>query len=114
KGDICSRRTLSQCLLCRGHGLSLLTRTNRSLWGLKTRAVPAGVAALRYSHSSSIPKNEHLRNLFVKRLDFYSINSFIWNMKNSALDNFNLLLYFCMNWASYIYMTFWRVQINET
>src|SRR5699024_3001354 len=22
-GDICSRRTLSQCLLCRGHGLSL-------------------------------------------------------------------------------------------
>src|SRR5699024_3648927 len=64
--------------------------------------------------SSKIPKNEHLRNLFVKRLDFYSINSFIWNMKNSALDNFNLLLYFCMNWASYIYMTFWRVQINET
>src|SRR5699024_3143129 len=34
--------------------------------------------------------------------------------KNTALDNFNLLLYFCMNWASYIYMTFWRVQINET
>src|SRR5699024_11266476 len=36
----------------RGHGLSLLTRKIRSLWGLRTRAVPAGVAALRYSHSS--------------------------------------------------------------
>src|SRR5699024_10721711 len=34
----------------RGHGLSLLTRKDRSLRGLKTRAIPTGVAALRFSH----------------------------------------------------------------
>jgi len=35
-----------------GTAICLLTRTIRSLWGLRTRAVPAGVTALRYSHSS--------------------------------------------------------------
>src|SRR5699024_4283593 len=58
KVDICSRKPLSQCLLCRGHGLSLLVRFAHCgvsrLMGLHYRsshrrpfAIPAGQGGLR-------------------------------------------------------------------
>ncbi len=63
KCDISSRKSLSLCLLYRGHGLSLLAPARgmstlsakddfsrpsfSTLRGLRTRAVPAGVTALR-------------------------------------------------------------------
>src|SRR5699024_169320 len=61
-------RCPQRAILAGGHLVS-------SLWGLKTRAVPAGVAAFRSNHSSKIPKNECLRNLFIKLTDFDSTSS---------------------------------------
>src|SRR5699024_10472854 len=46
KVDICSRRPLSQCQLCRGHGLSLLALA---------RGMPALPAKGGFSRPSSLP-----------------------------------------------------------
>ena len=56
-GDFRSERTLS----C-GHGLSLLA----SLWGLKTHAIPAGVATLR---SDQLECSKNKESLYSKPIN---------------------------------------------